>query len=99
MRTALDRLGFYVMNATADDWESLEQIMSQTTEFARVTDRSQVAHQIVELLREGLLQEMKKTPVTLEMIVQTPAEYWFGMTARGRTVWQSQSQRYVQQES
>ena len=94
MRTALDKLGFYVMNATADDWESLEQIMPHVEEFVCVTDSSDVARLIVELVAEGLLEEMKHTPLTPQMIVRTPIEYWFAMTARGRALWDAESREY-----
>ena len=99
MRTTLDKLSFYVMNATADDWESLEQIMPQVEEFTGVADSSRVARLIVELVAEGLLEEMKHIPVAPHMIIQTPIEYWFAMTARGRALWDAESQKYVQNEA
>jgi hypothetical protein len=94
MRTSLETLSFYVMNATADDWESLDQIMLDVAEFAEVADRPRVAKLIVDLLAEGLLEEMKQCPVTPKMIIQNPIEYWFGMTAKGRALWQTESQKH-----
>ena len=94
MRTSLETLSFYVMNATADDWESLDQIMLDVAEFAEVADRPRVARLIVDLLAEGLLEEMKQSPVTQEMIIQNPIEYWFGMIAKGLALWQTESQKH-----
>jgi len=94
MRTSLDKPSFWLMNATADDWESLEQIMPDVKEFAGVTDSLLVARLIVELIADGLLEEMKHTPVTPQMIVQTPIEFWFAMTPAGRALWDSEAHKY-----
>ena len=94
MRTSLDKPSFFLMDATADDWESLEQIMPVVAEYAGVTDSSRVAGLIVELLADGLLEEMKHTPVTPQMIVQTPIEFWFAMTPAGRALWTSEAHKY-----
>jgi hypothetical protein len=94
MRTTLDKVSYFVMNATADDWESLEQIMPQVERFAGVTDSSQVARLIVDLVAEGLLEETKHTRVTPKMIVETPIEFWFAMTPAGRALWSSEADKY-----
>ena len=87
-------MSFYVLNATADDWESFGQIMPQAAAFAGVTDRSQVAQQITAVLADGLLQEMKGASVTPESLRQAPDEYWFAMTPAGRTLWKNEAQKY-----
>jgi hypothetical protein len=94
MRTSLDKPSFWLMNATADDWESLEQIAPQVERFAGVTDSSEVARLIIDLVADGLIEEMKHTPVTPQMIVQTPIEFWFAMTPAGRALWDSEAHKY-----
>jgi hypothetical protein len=94
MRSTLDKPSFFLMNATADDWESLEQIMPQVKEFAGVTDSLLVSRLIVELIADGLLEEMKHTPVTPQMIVERPIEFWFTMTPAGRALWDSEARKY-----
>jgi len=94
MRSTLDKPSFFLMNATADDWESLEQIMPQVKEFAGVTDSLLVSRLIVELIADGLLEEMKHTPVTPQMIVERPIEVWFTMTPAGRALWDSEARKY-----
>jgi hypothetical protein len=94
MRSTLDKPSFFLMNATADDWESLEQIIPQVKEFAGVTDSLLVSRLIVELIADGLLEEMKHTPVTPQMIVERPIEFWFTMTPAGRALWDSEARKY-----
>jgi|ERR1700722_2695210 len=94
MRTSLDKPSFWLMNATADDWESLDQILPQVKRHAGVGDCSQVARLIVDLVAEGLLEEMRHTPVTPQMIIQTPIEFWFAMTPAGRALWGSEAYKY-----
>jgi len=94
MRTSLDKLSFELMNATADDWESLEQIMPQVERYAGIADRSQIARLIVDLLAEGLFEVMRYEGVTPEMIIQDPIEYWFRMTPAGRALWSSEAHKY-----
>jgi hypothetical protein len=94
MRTSLDKRSFWLMNATADDWESLEQIAPEVEKFAGITDSSEVAQLIVDLVADGLLEEMKHTRITPQMLLQTPIEFWFAMTPAGRALWDSEAHKY-----
>ena len=97
MRTTLDKFAFHAMDAMADDWESLEQIVPHLESFLGTTDHSRVARLIVELISEGLLREMEQLPyqhLTADMILQTPIEYWFSMTLAGRALWDSEGHKY-----
>jgi hypothetical protein len=94
MRTALDRPAFEVMNATADDWESIDQIMSAVGRFVGMTDRFQVAKLIVDLISEGLLEVEPQKHVTTDGIVETPCEYWFRMTTSGRALWSAEAHKF-----
>ena len=94
MSASLDRLSFHILNTMADDWESLEQIAPHVMEFSGIGNTSQIACVIVDLVSEGLLVEMKHVSLTPEMIVQTPIEYWFRMTPRGRALWEAESRNF-----
>jgi hypothetical protein len=97
MRTALDEFTWHMMDAMADDWESLDQTVPHIERFLGSTDRSRVAQLLVELVSEGLLREMERLPyqqLTPEMILHAPIEYWFSMTPGGRALWDSEGHRY-----
>lgn len=90
----LNALQWEVMNATADDWESLEQILPQVVRFCGPTDRSLIAETVVELLRDGLMEEMHHPDLIAAEILRDPIEYWFRMTLRGRELWDTEGHTY-----
>ena len=97
MRTALDEFTFHVMDAMADDWESLDQIAPHIEQFVGAADRGRIARLLVELVTEGLVREMERLPyqrLTAEMILETPVEYWFAMTEAGRALWSLEAHKY-----
>lgn len=80
------------MNAMADDWESLDQIVPDVDDWWQPTPRLVVAEQIVQMIDEGLLEEMAHADrgddtLTPKAIVADTMRFWFGMTKRGRTLW------------
>jgi hypothetical protein len=87
-------LAFEVMNATADDWESLEQIHPQVNEYRGMVEASVVAEEMMRLLSIGLFEVMPKAPSTVEAILAEPTEYWFRMTPAGRSKWQKQAEEF-----
>jgi hypothetical protein len=86
-RPVLDSLSWHVMDATADDWESLEQILSHVREFHGLVEAPEVAEMVARLMREGLMEEMRHPVIDPFGVVADPVEFWFRMTARGRAVW------------
>jgi len=90
----LDPLTWRVMNATADDWESLEQILLHVQQFHGIVDPSEVAEVVVRLVRDGLMEEMRHSSVGAQAVVDDPIEYWFRMTPLGRSLWDSDGARY-----
>jgi hypothetical protein len=83
----LDSLAWHVMDATADDWESLEQILPHVRETHGPAEAVVVAESIVRLMVEGLMEEMRHATVSPQAIVCNPIDYWFRMTPRGRAIW------------
>jgi hypothetical protein len=80
----LDAKAWYVMDATADDWESIEQIRPHIHEcFRPISDE-----QILELLRElhsaGLVEMMDDEGYATHTFAPTN---WFRMTKVGRSIW------------
>ena len=83
------------MDATADDWESIDQIQPVVDESWQPTPRTVVAEEIVQLLRIGLFEEMPhqdrgNIETTAEAIVADPMRFWFRMTPRGRARWEQE---------
>jgi hypothetical protein len=92
----LDRLDWEIMNATADDWESLDQILPSVAAFCGPFNAHAVACSIARLVIEGLMEEMKHGAVEPESIVNTPIDYWFRMTSHGRELWSSEAERFAE---
>ena len=95
----LDSLTFHVMNATADDWESLEQILPQVRESCGPVESIAVAELIAQLVNEGLLQEMRNPVIDPAAVLANPIDFWFRMTVRGRSVWESAIESYGPESS
>jgi len=89
-----DALTWYVMDATADDWESLEQILPHVNRFCDPADAGMIAKTVARLVSEGLMEEMQHSPVDIEAVLQDPIEYWFRMTKRGREIWEAERVKY-----
>lgn len=85
----MDSLSWHVMDATADDWESLEQILPHVREYHGPVEPTAIAEAIARLVRDGLMEEMRGTAVNPVAIAADPIEFWFRMTARGRMEWDS----------
>lgn len=92
----LGPLTFWIMDATADDWESLDQIQAVVDEWWEPTPRLAVAEEIVRLVRIGLFEEVPHQDrgddeLSAAAVVADPTHFWFGMTAEGRKQWEQQA--------
>jgi hypothetical protein len=90
----LDSLTWHVMDATADDWESLDQILPYVRETHGSVEALAVAEVIARLLGEGLMEEMQHASVSPPAVVSNPIEFWFRMTPGGRTIWDVEGERW-----
>jgi len=95
----MDPLTYHVMNATADDWESLEQILPQVREFHGPIEPFAVAEAIARLVRDGLMEEMRHSVIDPAAVVAEPIEFWFRMTPRGRAAWDTQAVTFRGEEA
>jgi len=94
----MDSLTWHVMDATADDWESLEQILPHVREFHGPVEPAAVAEIVGRLVREGLMEEMQRSVIDPEAVVADPIEFWFRMTPRGRAIWDAEGVRFRGEE-
>jgi len=90
----LDTLSWHVMNSTADDWESLKQILPQVREFCGLVEESRVAEVIAQLIAEVFMEEMQGRQVRPEQVLGDPIEFWFRMTLKGRAIWEIAGGKY-----
>jgi hypothetical protein len=87
------------MDATADDWESLGQILPHVREFDGPVEPAALAEVVARLVRDGLMEEMQRSTIDPEAVVADPIEFWFHMTARGRAVWDSEGAGFRGEEA
>lgn len=98
--TLLDRVSWHVLGATADDWESIDQIEPHVREYCEgVSDRAEIAARIIELTRIQVLEEMphkhlERPAESAEDILRQPNEHWFRMTPIGRMLWDINHRNY-----
>ena len=92
--TLIDQVTWYVLDAMADDWESLDQIVPHIERELAPVDRTEVARILLRLLGRGLIEEMGHDPVTREKLLRDSVEYWFAMTPQGRQVWETESAKH-----
>jgi hypothetical protein len=102
----LDNLAWEIMDATADDWESIDQILPRVNEFFGSVEALIIAGTLALLVEEGLMRVARPVEegymtdvqngfvVEPRSVVDNPTEYWFCMTPRGRDLWDSESSKY-----
>lgn len=87
----MDTISWHVLDATADDWESLTQIADHVLRFCPSVDCETVAQTIVLHQSAGMFREMNDFRPTPVQIVSNPIDYWFEMTELGRRAWKQSS--------
>jgi hypothetical protein len=92
--TLLDSFTWHVMDATADDWESLEQILPHVHQFHGPVEPVETAKVIARLIDEGLMEAMHHEMVDPHDVAEDPIGYWFRITALGRSLWDTEGGRY-----
>ena len=88
-----------IMDATADDWESLEQIVLHFRRWYGGAEPSELADGIAQLVSGGLMEEMDGRAFTPHDLVREPAELWFGMDLTGRRLWETETPRFEDEET
>jgi hypothetical protein len=90
----IDRISWHILNAMADDWESLEQIHPSVNRDTGPVSREVIIEHLEDLKKERLVQIMDDKDFNGIEILKDPIEYWFGMTESGRSLWNSESNKY-----
>ncbi len=95
----MDSLTWHVMDATADDWESMEQMLPHVHACHGPAEPAAVAEVVARLVCDGLMEEMRHAIIDPTEVVANPVEFWFRMTPRGRGVWDSDGNRFRGKEA
>jgi hypothetical protein len=82
-------LTFWVLNATADDWESLEQIQPVVNEYWQPTASIAIAEEMMRIWHIGWFEVRPREPTGVAALLAEPLEFWFRMTETGRAEWQA----------
>jgi hypothetical protein len=75
------------MDATADDWESVDQVIPDVERWLGPQNPDQIQKIILSLFDEGLLELMPLEGVTVETLKTDLRGCWFSMTTEGRRLW------------
>lgn len=87
MKPRFDSLTWHVMDATADDWESIAQIIPDVEHWLGPQDPDQIRKIILGLFDEGLFEMMPLDGITEETLKTDFEKCWFSMTPEGRRLW------------
>jgi hypothetical protein len=94
----MDSLTWHVMDALADDWESIAQIRPHLLQHCGQASDLQIFGILRQLHVERFI-EIMKVPGQPEDVFETqPQACWFGMTALGRAHWDSEGAKYRDDE-
>jgi hypothetical protein len=89
----LDALTFEIMNAMADDWESIYQIESQVSRYRGHVGWSAILLQLQWLYEAKYVQARDEKGSQLNAFPESPEAAWFFMTELGRGVWNDHSMK------
>ncbi len=82
-----DAMSWEMLNATADDWESLDQLYLVICRFRSPVSRATVIEAAAQLETVGFLEQR---------VADAPAsERWFRMTGAGHVAWQEATDKYA----
>lgn len=82
------------MDATADDWESLEQILPYVERWLGPQTPEKIQKILSDLHDEGLIELMSLEGITPESIQTDIARCWFSMMPKGRQLWDADGAYY-----
>ncbi len=94
MKPSIDLLAWHIMEATADDWESVDQIITEVEGRIGVQDPVMFHKVILELFENEFLELMPMTGITQQTLKDDPKKCWLTMYTKGRSVWNKYSIHY-----
>ena len=91
---SLDALTRHIMDAMADDWESVEWIRPHVDQYVGPASDEQIIAVLRQLYSDNLV-EIMKVPTQRENVLKVqPMACWFGMTQAGRNLWHAEGVKY-----
>lgn len=93
MRT-LDSLTWHILDAMAEDWETVELIQPHVREYCASVPDERIASVLRELHAEGLVEIMEVGGATNSVFPDDPRRTWFAMTPSGRALWDEAGGNY-----
>ncbi len=90
----LDSLTFYILNAMADDWESIVQIEPQINEFHGSATREEIFEVIHSLHAGGFLRAMDENGYGINGYPSEQDTAWFSMTDTGLALFEENMEYY-----
>ena len=85
----VDSLTFFVLNAMADDWESILQIEPQVHEYHGVVERKLILQALRRLHDVGHVLAMDQDGFGLSEFPGSPEAAWYRMTDSGRALFEA----------
>jgi hypothetical protein len=90
----LSRLMWHVMNSTADDWESLAQIVPDVNRSLGPHEQDSVEETVRIAFANGYILAKTGDWQPAASLDQEITSYWFSMSEAGRKVWESETETY-----
>ena len=94
----LDSQMWHIMDATADDWESIEQIHPHVLKYHGDVSSDSIYAALKMLHADGLIKVLDNTGSYTELFPDNPSNCWFTMTEKGRDLWDTEGIKYQGKE-
>jgi hypothetical protein len=91
---SFDALSWHVMNAMADDWESIEQIRPVVYRHHGQASDKRIFQILRQLHENELIRVMDEDGYATAAFPADPTACWFSMTETGQTLWDSEATKY-----
>jgi hypothetical protein len=91
---SLDSLTWYIMDAMADDWESIVQLRPCDTQFCGDTPDPLIVAVLQDLHQAGLVRLMDENGTGTDEFPADTRDHRFEMTSNGRALWDSEGHKY-----
>ena len=92
---SLDSLTWHVMDAMAEDWESIAQIRPHVLQYCGGVTSNERIFQILRQLHENeLIKIMDEDGYGASSFPSDPSECWFCMSDTGKALWQAEGSKY-----
>ncbi len=89
-----DSLTWHIMDAMADDWESIEQIQPHVNRFHGQVDDDQIFQILKDLCDNKLVKIMDGNGYGTDKFSEDSRLCWFKMTEIGKLLWDSEGYQY-----